>query len=236
MKIFAKIRFYWGATVISLNTALVMIPAILLFNRHKSSFLHYINRVTLFMMGASYESEGEIDPHADLLVMNHQGIMDIVAMEAMQKKHLRWVAKKELFETPWFGLLLQKSDMIRLDRSSKAGLLGLFKEVKISREIKHRQVAIFPEGTRAKSQKLLPFKSGTKMIAEKLKLKVQPVIITGSKWVLNEHDRTGHSGTIHYRFLPTIDVATAPETWFNTLQETMQKEIDNAATHHRRCR
>jgi len=236
MKIFAKIRFYWGATVISLNTALVMIPAILLFNRYKGTFLHYINRATLFMMGASCQSEGELDPHADLVVMNHQGIMDIVALEAMQKNHLRWVAKKELFETPWFGLLLQKSDMIRLDRSSKAGLRGLFKEVKVSREIKQRQVAIFPEGTRAKSQKLLPFKSGTKMIAEKLKLRVQPVIVTGSKWVLNEHDRTGHSGTIHYKFLPTIDVATAPENWFKTLQDTMQKEIDDADTHHHRCR
>jgi len=236
MKIFAKIRFYWGATVISLNTALLMIPAILLCNTKKHIFLHYINRLTLLMMGARWQKEGEMDPEADLLVMNHQGIMDIVAMEAMQTNHLRWVAKKELFETPWFGLLLQKSDMIRLDRNSKAGLLGLFKDVRESRESKGRQVAIFPEGTRAKNQKLLPFKSGTKMIAEKLKLKVQPVIITGSKWVLNEHDKTGHSGTIYYKFLPTVDVANAPENWFKTLHTTMQKEIDNADTNHHRCR
>ncbi len=226
MKTFAKIRFYWGAAVISLNTAVLMIPAILMMNKYKHLFLHYINRMTMFMMGAKYRMEGELDPEADMIVMNHQGIMDIVAMEAMQKNHLRWVAKKELFETPWFGLLLQKSDMIRLDRGSKAGLVGLFKDVKESLEVKHRQVAIFPEGTRAKGQKLLPFKNGTKMIAEKLKLKVQPVVITGSKWVLNEHNRTGHSGTVHYKCLPTIDVANAPEDWFEALHETMQKEID----------
>jgi 1-acyl-sn-glycerol-3-phosphate acyltransferase len=126
--------------------------------------------------------------------------------------------------------------MIRLDRSSKAGLLGLFKDVKESLGSKQRQVAIFPEGTRAKTQKLLPFKSGTKMIAEKLKLKVQPVIITGSKWVLNEHDKTGHSGTIHYKFLPTINVEEAPESWFETLHATMQKEINDADTNHHRRR
>jgi len=236
MKIFAKIRFYYGAAIIAFNTAVLMIPAIFLFNRHKNLFLHYINRMTMFMMGAKWEKEGTMDPAADLFIMNHQGIMDIVAMEAMQDNHLRWVAKKELFETPWYGLLLQKADMIRLDRSSKAGLLGLFKDVKESRASKQRQVAIFPEGTRAKTQKLLPFKSGTKMIAEKLNLKVQPVIITGSKWVLNEHDRTGHSGTIHYKFLPTIDVAEAPESWFETLHATMQKEINDADTNHHRCR
>ena len=236
MKIFAKIRFYWGAAVIALNTALLMIPGIFLFKNHKNIFLHYINRMTLFMMGAKYKAEGQMDPEADLFIMNHQGIMDIVAMEAMQNGHLRWVAKKELFEIPLYGLLLQRADMIRLDRSSKAGLLGLFKDVKESKEVQQRQVAIFPEGTRARAQKLLPFKSGTKMIAEKLKLKVQPVIITGSKWVLNEHDRTGHSGTIHYTFLPTIDVANAPEEWFEQLHTTMQKEIDDADTNHHRSR
>ena len=146
------------------------------------------------------------------------------------------MAKKELFDTPWYGLLLKKGDMISLDRSSKAGLLGLFKDVKESIEVKHRQAAIFPEGTRAKGQKLLPFKSGTKMIAEKLKLKVQPVVITGSKWVLNEHNRTGHSGTIHYKFLPTIDVAQADEDWFKQLHDTMQKEIDDAYTNDHRSR
>jgi 1-acyl-sn-glycerol-3-phosphate acyltransferase len=98
MKIFAKIRFYWGAAIIALNTAILMIPAILIFNRHKNIFLHYINKMTMFMMGAKWEMEGTMDPDADLFIMNHQGIMDIVAMEAMQKNHLRWVAKKNFLK------------------------------------------------------------------------------------------------------------------------------------------
>ncbi len=226
MKIFAKIRFYWGAAVISIVVGGLMIPGVILFRKQKHLVMHYLNRLNMFLMGAKCVAEGELDPEADLIVMNHQGIMDIVGMEALQKNHLRWVAKKELFETPWYGYLLKYGDMISLDRSSKAGLVGLFKDVKESLEKKHRQVAIFPEGTRAKGQKLLPFKNGTKMIAEKLGLKVQPVVITGSKWVLNEHERTGHGGTIHYKFLPTIDVAEAPEDWFEKLHETMQEEID----------
>ncbi len=226
MKIFAKIRFYWGAAVISTVVAALMIPGVMVFRKQKHLVMHYLNRLNMFLMGAKAVAEGTLDPEADIVVMNHQGIMDIVGMEALQKNHLRWVAKKELFETPWYGYLLKYGDMISLDRSSKAGLVGLFKDVKESLEKKHRQVAIFPEGTRAKGQKLLPFKNGTKLIAEKLGLKVQPVIITGSKWVLNEHERTGHSGTIHYKFLPTIDVSEASEDWFEKLHETMQNEID----------
>ena len=236
MKIFAKIRFYWGATVISLNTAVLMIPALMLFGKYKSTIVHKINALTLFMMGGKLAQEGTMDPSADMYVMNHQGIVDIVAMEALQNNHLRWVAKKELFDALWFGNLLRHGEMISLDRSNKAGLIKLIKDVKESKEVLHRPVAIFPEGTRAKEQPLLSFKLGTKMIANKLGLKVQPVIITGSKWVLNEHERIGHSGTVHYKFLPTIDVSEADKEWFETLHDEMQKEIDNEYTNHNRSR
>lgn len=236
MKIFAKIRFYWGAFVISFNTAVLMIPALMLFGKYKNTIVHYINSLTLVMMGGKLSQEGTMDESADMYVMNHQGIVDIIAMEALQNHHLRWVAKKELFDTPWFGNLLRHGEMISLDRGNKAGLIKLIKDVKESREVKHRPVAIFPEGTRAKNQTLLPFKQGTKIIAEKLGLKVQPVIITGSKWVLNEHERTGHSGTVHYKFLPTIDVSKADENWFEKLHDEMQKVIDDEYTNNNRSR
>ena len=236
MKIFAKIRFYWGATVISLNTAILMIPALMIFNKHKSTIVHHINRLTLFMMGGKLSQEGTMDTSADMYVMNHQGVVDIIAMEALQNNHLRWVAKKELFDILWFGNLLRHGEMISLDRSNKAGLIKLIKDVQESIEVKHRPVAIFPEGTRAKRQPLLSFKLGTKMIANKLGLKVQPVVITGSKWVFNEHERTGHSGTVHYKFLPTIDVSKADKDWFETLHTQMQEVIDDEYTNHNRSR
>jgi len=97
-------------------------------------------------------------------------------------------------------------------------------------------VAIFPEGTRAKDQKLLPFKQGTKIIANKLGLKVQPIVITGSKWVLNEHEKTGHSGTVYYKFLPTIDVSEADKDWFEVLHKNMQQEIDDTYINNHRSR
>jgi 1-acyl-sn-glycerol-3-phosphate acyltransferase len=157
-------------------------------------------------------------------------------MEALQNHHLRWVAKKELFSMPVYGHLLRHGDMISLDRGNKAGLLKLMKDVKESIEEKHRAVAIFPEGTRAKDQTLLPFKQGTKMIAEKLHLRVQPVVITGSKWVVNEHEKTGHSGTVHYKFLPTVTADKNNKEWFDKLHQQMQEEIDSAYTKHHRSR
>lgn len=236
MKIFATIRFYWGAFIISFNTAVLMIPALMLFGKYKSTIVHHINTLTLFMMGGKLTQTGEMDLSADMYMMNHQGIVDIIGLEALQNNHLRWVAKKELFDALWFGNLLRHGEMISLDRGNKAALVKLVKDVKASKEALHRPVAIFPEGTRTGKQALLPFRQGTKIIAKKLGLKVQPIVITGSKWVLNEHDKTAHSGTVHYTFLPTIDVSKADENWFETLHDTMQKVIDNEHANHSRSR
>jgi 1-acyl-sn-glycerol-3-phosphate acyltransferase len=203
-----------------------MIPAVTLFPKYAGVIMHKLNRLIMLLMGAKLDIKGTYDPNADMLVLNHQGIMDIVAIEAFRNHDICWVAKKELFETPWFGYILKNSGMISLDRGSRSGLVKLFKDVKEKLEKEHRQIAIFPEGTRAKDQKLLKFKQGTQMIADKMKLKVQPVIITGSKWVLNEHNKTGHSGTIHIEFLDTIDVSQADENWFEQLYSMMQQKID----------
>ncbi|HHD75163.1 MAG TPA: 1-acyl-sn-glycerol-3-phosphate acyltransferase [Nitratifractor sp.] len=177
MKTFAKIRFYWGAFVISSLVALGMIPLIILFPKYKGTIMHKLNRAIIFLMGAKLKQYGKRDEDANIFLINHQGIMDIIALEAVENRHFRWVAKKELFETPWFGLLLKHGDMISVDRENKAGLIKLLKDAKISVEEKHRAIAIFPEGTRGAEQELLSFKAGPKLIANKLNLRVQPIVI-----------------------------------------------------------
>jgi 1-acyl-sn-glycerol-3-phosphate acyltransferase len=236
MKIFAKIRFYWGAFVISFNTAVLMIPALMLFGKYKSTIVHHINSLTLWMMGGIALKKGKLDKSADMYVMNHQGVVDIIGLEAVQNNHMRWAAKKELFDTLWFGNLLKHAEQISINRGSKSSLRKFITDVEESRDVYKRPVAIFPEGTRTDKQELLSFKGGTKIIAEKLGLKVQPIVITGSKKLLNEHNKTAHSAIVHYHFLPIIDVSLADKNWYTTLRDTMQKVIDDEFTHNNRSR
>ena len=213
-----------------------MIPTLMLLGKYKSTIVHHINSLTLWMMGGIALKKGKMDKSADMYVMNHQGIVDIIGLEAVQNNHVRWAAKKELFDTLWFGNLLKHAEQISIDRGSKSSLRKFIKDVEISRDILKRPVAIFPEGTRTDKQKLLNFKGGTKLIADKLGLKVQPIVITGSKKLLNEHNKTAHSAIIHYHFLPTIDVSKADKNWYDKLRENMQKVIDDEFTHNNRSR
>jgi 1-acyl-sn-glycerol-3-phosphate acyltransferase len=87
-------------------------------------------------------------------------------------------------------------------------------------------MAIFPEGTRNPNQKLRKFKSGTKLLAEKLNLKIQPIIITNSKKLLNEHELTSEPATVHITYLDSFTPDKNDKEWFNRLQEQMQEVID----------
>ncbi len=236
MKIFAKIRFYYGAATISFIAAGIMVPLMFLFPKKCSRILHFWNKVIIIFIGGKIVTEGQRDNAADMFVMNHQGIIDIVAMEAAEDSDLRWVAKKQLFDAPWFGYVLKLPDMIEVDRENKSGLIKLLKDAKETKENSKRIITIFPEGTRTDKQELLNFKGGTRIVAEKLKLKIQPIVITNSKKLLNEHNKTAHSATVHITYLDTFTVDKEDKEWYSKLQEKMQNVIDNEKNKHERER
>lgn len=237
MKIFAKSRFYYGAATISFIAAGIMVPLMMIFPHKKSDILHYWNRVIIFLLGGKIVSHGQRDNSVDMFVANHQGIIDIVALEADSNTDIRWVAKKQLFDAPWFGYLLKLPNMIEIDRDNKAGLIKLLKDSKetIENEPK-RVITIFPEGTRTDGQALLPFKGGTKIIANKLSLTIQPIVITNSKKLLNEHNKTAHNATVHITYLKPFKVSKEDKEWYAKLQTSMQECIDDEYNQHKRER
>ncbi|HIP51268.1 MAG TPA: 1-acyl-sn-glycerol-3-phosphate acyltransferase [Campylobacterales bacterium] len=237
MKIFATIRFYYGAVIITFVAAGVMVPLMLIFPKKRSKVLHHCNKIIMFLLGGKIISHGQRENSVDMFVSNHQGIIDIVALEANENTDIRWVAKKQLFDTPWFGYLLKLPSMIEVDRENKSGLVKLLRDSKetINSEIK-RVICIFPEGTRTDKQELLEFKGGTRIVAEKLELTIQPIIITNSKKLLNEHNKTAHNATVHITYLEPINVSKANKGWYNELKMTMQTCIDNEYNEHKRER
>jgi len=191
----------------------------------------------MILIGGKIVQHGKLDESIDMVVSNHQGIIDIVALEASQDIDFQWVAKKQLFDTPWFGFLLKLPNMIEVDRENKSGLIKLLTDVKNTiQNDKERIIAIFPEGTRTDKQALLPFKGGTRIVAEKLELTIQPIVITNSKRLLNEHNRTAHSATVHITYLEPFKVSKKNKEWYEEMRQKMQKCIDEEENKYKRER
>jgi len=234
--IFAKIRFYYGSFIISFVIGFMMIPLIILFKKYRTIIRHKLSRLIIILLGGDITIVGKVDKDAQMYILNHQGIIDIITLESIYGLDLNWVAKKQLFNVFWLGHILKENDAISIDRDNPKGLIKLIRDIKNSIFKDKRPVVIFPEGTRAKKQKLLPFKQGAKIIAQKLNLKIQPIVITGSKQLLNEHLHKADNSTIKVRFMPIINVDESDPNWYNDIKENMQKEIDIEFTDNSRSR
>ena len=120
-----------------------------------------------------------------LLVSNHRSILDPLIVEiALQDTSITgsWVAKKELYNSFFFGAFTRNAGSILLDREA-SNMSKFFKDTKeVVKEGK--SIYIFPEGTRNKTKNVIgEFKEGSRIIALKNRLQILPVFIKS-----NAHD------------------------------------------------
>lgn len=170
----------------------------------------------------SIKIEGEFSQDANMIIMNHQSMLDIVVLEEVHPKNLCWIAKKEIGEIPVIGKILSLPKMIAVDRESRHSLVKLVKEAQ-DRINNGRVLAIFPEGTRSQTDTLLPFKGGAKIIVDRLNLKVQPVAIVGSD-IMDVKKFRFKNGEIKIICLDLVD--TSDKNWLEITREKMQKVLD----------
>ncbi|PKH03640.1 1-acyl-sn-glycerol-3-phosphate acyltransferase [Psychromonas sp. MB-3u-54] len=114
-----------------------------------------------------------------LLLSNHRSIIDPCVIEmALKDTNVfgLWVAKKELYNSFFFGKFVRNGGSILLDRGSNK-MSQFFKDIKKSLS-NNASIFIFPEGTRnVQDTDLTEFKKGTQLIAVKNKLQILPVYI-----------------------------------------------------------
>ena len=124
-----------------------------------------------------------------LLISNHRSIIDPLIIEtALKDTNIKgfWIAKKELYNSFFFGMFTRNAGSILLDREAK-NMASFFKDIKdVVKE--ENSIYIFPEGTRNKDNTpLSTFKEGARIIALKNKLAILPVYIkTNANEVLKE--------------------------------------------------
>ena len=117
-----------------------------------------------------------------LLLSNHRTIIDPPIIEiVLQNTNIfgLWVAKKELYNSFFFGMFVRNAGCVLIDRQ-KSQMGGFFSDIKTN-VTKGNSIFIFPEGTRNKTDNpLIPFKEGSRLIALKNRLPILPIYIKGN--------------------------------------------------------
>ncbi len=121
---------------------------------------------------ASYRSE--IINETVYYVSNHQGQFDPILLMALAKNPMTFISKEENLKLPVIGKWGRLIEFITFKREDfDANVTMLRQSARVLKE--GRSVLIFPEGTRSRSNDLLPFKPGALLPAYLAKVAIVPV-------------------------------------------------------------
>lgn len=119
---------------------------------------------------------------AVVVIANHRHLFDPVVIGIVLKRPVNFLCKKELCQNRLANWFFRKLHCIPIDRENMdRGALRTCVEVLKKEEV----LGIFPEGTRAKNEAMLPFKSGATFVSSQAPCKIVPMGIINSKSLLN---------------------------------------------------
>ena len=214
IRIFFALLFLFTFLIISIILQLIEEIVGLFSKKAKAvSSLAIVNwafRVIIFISGTKLTVIGEENVPKEesvLYVLNHRGYFDILLTYTRVPRPTGYVAKKEMLKyltlTKWMKNLycefMDRSDL----RKGMESINNCAEKIK-----KGISIAIFPEGTRNKSDApLLEFHKGSFKIAEKTGCKIVPVVLNNTSAVFEDQFPLIRKQHVILEYLPTIDVA-----------------------------
>ncbi len=138
-----------------------------------------------------------------VFISNHQSLLDIL-MYFRLFVHFKWVSKAEIFKVPFIGWNMYLNGYIGLRRGDKRSGLRMMESCRKTL-CDGSSIFLFPEGTRSRDGKLGNFKTGAFHIAQKAKVPILPLVISGTTHALPKKSLGFHGKhPIHIKVLPEI--------------------------------
>jgi 1-acyl-sn-glycerol-3-phosphate acyltransferase len=122
------------------------------------------------------------DRNPYIFVGNHLSLADIPVISNLPWE-MKWVGKKELFEIPIIGKMLEWAMDIKVDRQAADRLTSTLRQVKHHID-NHTSVMFFPEGTRSRSGKMNKFNDGAFAMAIRFGVPIVPIVVDGTEKAL----------------------------------------------------
>jgi 1-acyl-sn-glycerol-3-phosphate acyltransferase len=207
LRLGAGLVFMAGSVAVFASLALLALPSRAARIKICNVFGHITGRACLWVTGCSVPdgvAEAARAAHPAIYVSNHTSMLDIFLGIWLAPLGTVGVAKKQIVYYPFFGQLYAISGHILLDRANRANAVeALAAATRVIR--KHNLgVWIWPEGTRSKDGRLLPFKKGFAHLAVATKLPVVPVVVTGMHEAMAKNSMVLRPTTLGIRVLPAI--------------------------------
>lgn len=200
----APLTIYYSLKMLRVNTADTTL------REQDQPALQWATRLVNLLRPKLEVDLSELDPDGHYVFMaNHQSNFDIPILTSSLKDYsVRYVAKKSLFEIPFFGPALRHAGNICIDRSNRRAAMTSLNEA-VERIQGGVSPIIFPEGTRnTEIDELMEFKIGGIVLALKTGLPVAPLVLSGTGRLLPKKRLFfRRQVTVRLKALPVIDTS-----------------------------
>lgn len=220
------VAVYWSAFILIYGLTLKKLP-----NRWVTSTIRFWGHLLLWVAGIKLRLDNPStleDRRCRVVVVNHQSALDILWGAAIIPEGALAIGKKEVIYIPFLNLLWWLFGFIRIDRSnSKKAHQGLAHVATLLRT-EARSLIIAPEGTRAPTSTMLPFKKGAFRIAIEAQASIYPVVVSGAVELWPKSRLLPLPGEIRLRFLTPIPTAGLTLQNLEELMGMVRSEMEAA--------
>lgn len=161
-----------------------------------------------------------------VVVSNHQSMADIPIISHLPWE-MKWMAKKELFSTPFVGWEMRLAGDIPVNRENPRDAV---KSLRMARSYLDQacSVMVFPEGTRSVDGKVKSFHDGAFRLAVDAGVPVLPVVVEGTHDCLPKKTwKFGKATGIRIDVLDPVETAEMTRSDVASLRETVRHRISD---------
>ena len=161
-----------------------------------------------------------------LFVSNHRSNFDpIITWHIFKKWQPAFVSKADNFKIPIFGRFIRKCCFMAIDRENPRNALKTI--LKAAELLKKDEVSIgiYPEGTRSKECKILPFHNGVFKIAQKANADIVVLAVSGTEQIHKNYPFR-HTD-VYLDVLKVIPAETVRATKTDAIGERIKTELEN---------
>jgi 1-acyl-sn-glycerol-3-phosphate acyltransferase len=159
-------------------------------------------------------------------VSNHESYADIFLLCYLPWE-MKWLAKQTIFNIPVMGWIMRMAGDVPLVRGNRQSALGAIARCKDRLE-RRVSVMIFPEGTRSKTNDLLPFKDGAFRLAVEAGVPILPIAVAGTRHGMAKGTFQFRRATARCHVLEPIETAGLSLKDVPQLRERVRGLIDDA--------